>query len=312
MDVISIRDLDKSEVEEILDLAQNIHEGKTKPDHHGKILVTAFFEASTRTKLSFQSAAERNNMQVIDFLPEHSSLKKGETFLDTIRVIEGYGDVLAIRHPTEGSVRLAADALKKPVLNGGDGANQHPTQTLIDLFSIRKTKGKIKGLNVSLVGDLKHARTMRSLVYGLSMFGANITLIAPKGLELPQKDIEEIKKKFNSNISTKAELDFSDADVLYVCRIQEERFADPLEAKRVSEQFRIKKDDLKDAKEDLVILHPLPKINEIEESIDEMPQAKYFEQAHYGVPIRQAVIDWVLMKNNHQELGNEVTGILTR
>jgi len=296
MDVLSIRDLSKEDVGGILDLAQDIHEGKKKPDHHGKILVTAFFEASTRTKLSFQSAAERNGMQVIDFLPEHSSLKKGESFADTIRTIEGYGDVLAIRHPTEGSVRLAADISKKPVLNGGDGANQHPTQTLIDLFSIRRIKGKIQGLNVSLVGDLKHARTMRSLVYGLSMFGANITLISPKGLELPTKDVEEIKKKFNSNISVKQELDFSDADVLYVCRIQEERFADPYEAKRVKEQFMIKKDDLKSAKEDLAILHPLPKINEIEESIDEMPQARYFEQAHYGVPIRQAVIEWVLSK----------------
>jgi aspartate carbamoyltransferase catalytic subunit len=296
MDVLSIRDLSKEEVAGILDLAEDIHEGKTKPEHHGKILVTAFFEASTRTKLSFQSAAERNGMQVIDFLPELSSLKKGESFLDTIRTIEGYGDVLAIRHPTEGSVRLAADTSKKPVLNGGDGANQHPTQTLIDLFSIRKIKGKIEGLNVSLVGDLKHARTMRSLVYGLSMFGANITLISPKGLELPTKDVDEIKKKFNSNITIKQELDFSDADVLYVCRIQEERFADPYEAKRVKDQFMIKKENLLSAKEDIAILHPLPKINEIEEAIDEMPQAKYFEQAHYGVPIRQAVIDRVLTR----------------
>jgi len=296
MDLISIRDLDKAEVEKILDSADAIHSGKKKPDHKGKIIVTLFFEASTRTKLSFQCAAERNGMQVVDFLPDVSSLKKGESFVDTIKVVEGYGDVLAIRHPVEGSVRLAADVSKKPVLNGGDGANQHPTQTLIDLFSIRKTKGRIKGLNVSLVGDLKHARTMRSLVYGLSMFGANVTLISPKGLEMPARDVEEIKKKFGSSIKVKQELDFSDADVLYVCRIQEERFADPLEAKRVSEQFRIKKDNLKGAKEDIVILHPLPKINEIESSIDDLPQAKYFEQAHYGVPVRQAVIDWALSK----------------
>ena len=294
--MISIRDLEKKEVEELLDSADKIHSGKKKPDYRGKILVTLFFEPSTRTKLSFQSAAERNGMQVVDFLPEVSSLKKGESFTDTIRTVEGYGDVLAIRHPTEGSVRLAADVCNKPVVNGGDGANQHPTQTLIDLFSIRKTKGKIEGMNVHLVGDLKYARTMRSLAYGLSMFGANITLVAPKGLEMPKAEVDEIQKRFGSKITARDGMDISGADVLYVCRIQEERFADPFEAKRVKEKFMIKKDDLKNAKEDLVILHPLPKINEIESSIDTMKQARYFEQAHYGVPVRQAVLDWVLSR----------------
>jgi len=296
MDLISIRDLDKKEVEEILESADRIHTGKKKPDHRGKILATMFFEASTRTKLSFQSAAERNGMQVVDFLPETSSLKKGESFTDTIRIVEGYGDALVIRHPVEGSVRLAADVCGKPVVNGGDGANQHPTQTLIDLFSIRKTKGKIEGMNVHLVGDLKHARAMRSLAYGLAMFGAKVTLVSPKGLELPKQDVEEITRRFGCTMAVKDALDLKDADVLYVCRIQEERFADPMEAKRVREQFMIRKDDLKGAKGDLVILHPLPKVNEIEASIDAMPQAKYFEQAHYGVPVRQAVLDWVLSK----------------
>jgi len=296
MDLISIRDLEKKEVEEILDSADKIHSGKKKPDHKGKILVTLFFEPSTRTKLSFQSAAERNGMQVVDFLPETSSLKKGESFTDTIRTVEGYGDVLAIRHPTEGSVRLAADVCNKPVVNGGDGANQHPTQTLIDLFSIRKTKGRIEGMNVHLVGDLKYARTMRSLAYGLSMFGADITLVAPKGLEMPKAEVDEIQKRFGSKITSREAMDISDADVLYVCRIQEERFADPFEAKRVKEKFMIRRDDLRNAKEDLAILHPLPKINEIEASIDTMKQARYFEQAHYGVPVRQAVLDWVLSK----------------
>jgi aspartate carbamoyltransferase catalytic subunit len=296
MDLISIRDLEKKEVEEILDSAGNIHSGKKKPDYKGKILVTLFFEPSTRTKLSFQSAAERNGMQVVDFLPEVSSLKKGESFTDTIRTVEGYGDVLAIRHPTEGSVRLAADVCNKPVVNGGDGANQHPTQTLIDLFSIRKAKGKIEGMNVHLVGDLRYARTMRSLAYGLSMFGANITLVAPKGLEMPKADVDEIQKRFGNKIATKEAMDIADADVLYVCRIQEERFADPYEAKRVKEKFMIRRDDLKNAKEDLAILHPLPKINEIEASIDTMKQARYFEQAHYGVPVRQAVLDWLLTR----------------
>jgi aspartate carbamoyltransferase catalytic subunit len=296
MDLISIRDLDKKEVELILESAEKILSGRKKPDHGGKILATLFFEPSTRTKLSFQSAAQRNRMGVVDFLPETSSLKKGESFTDTIRILEGYCDAMVVRHPAEGSARLAADVCAKPVVNGGDGANQHPTQTLIDLFSIMKTKGEIAGMNVHLVGDLKHARAMRSLAYGLAMFNAKITAVSPKGLELPKADVEELKAKFGCTIQVKGGLDLKDADVLYVCRIQEERFADPIEARQAKEKFMIRKDDLKGAKDSLVILHPLPKVNEIESSIDSLPQAKYFEQAHYGVPVRQAVLDWVLSK----------------
>jgi len=295
MDLISIRDLGKTEIEKILDNADAISKGK-KVDMHGKILATLFFEASTRTKLSFQSAALRNNMGYVDFLPETSSLKKGESYIDTIKTVAGYADVLAVRHPKEGSARFAADAIDKPVVNGGDGANQHPTQTLIDLFSIRKGKGRINGLNVTLLGDLKYARTMRSLVYGLAMFGANVTLVSPQGLEMEQSYLDEIGKNFKFKYQVKNEPEYGEADVLYVCRIQQERFADPYEAKRVTEKFAIKKDDLKDAKEDLVILHPLPKINEIDPRIDDMKQAKYFEQAHYGVPVRQAVLEYALSK----------------
>jgi aspartate carbamoyltransferase catalytic subunit len=294
MNLISIRDLEKGEIEKILDSADEIETGKKKPDLRGKVLATLFFEPSTRTKLSFQSAAMRCGMDVLDFSPESSSLKKGESFMDTIRTVSGYADALAIRHPKEGSVRLASSATKKPIVNGGDGGNQHPTQTLIDLFSIRKTKGRIKDLNVTLLGDLKHARTMRSLVYGLGMFGANVTLVSPRGLEMDVKYLEEVKKKFGLSVKVENAPDYSDADVLYVCRIQAERFADPYEAQSVQQKFRIKKADLKGAKEDLVILHPLPKINEIENSIDEMPQAKYFQQAHYGIPLRMAVLDYLL------------------
>lgn len=293
MDLISIRDLNKKDIDKILDNSEEILKGK-KIDLKGKILASLFFEPSTRTKLSFQSAALRNNMGYVDFLPETSSLKKGESYIDTIKTVAGYADIMAIRHPKEGSARFAADSVDKPVINGGDGANQHPTQTLIDLFSIRKGKGRIEGLNVTLLGDLKYARTMRSLVYGLAMFGANITMVSPPGLEMEQTYIDEMKKIFKFNIEVKNEPEYSEADVLYVCRIQQERFADPYEAKRVTEKFTIKKDDLKGAKEDLIILHPLPKINEIEISIDQMKQAKYFEQAHYGIPVRQAVLEYAL------------------
>jgi aspartate carbamoyltransferase catalytic subunit len=294
MNLISIRDLEKGEIEKILDSADEIESGKKRPDLKGKILATLFFEPSTRTKLSFQSAAMRCGMNVLDFSPETSSLKKGESFMDTIKVVSGYADALAIRHPKEGAIRLAAGATEKPVVNGGDGGNQHPTQTLIDLFSIKKTKGRIKDLNVTLLGDLKHARAMRSLVYGLAMFDANITLVSPRGLEMDPGYLDEVKEKFGLKVKVENKPDYSDADVLYVCRIQAERFADPYEAQSVQQKFRIKKAELEGAKEDLVILHPLPKINEIENAIDEMPQAKYFQQAHYGVPLRMAVLDYVL------------------
>jgi len=284
----------KGDIEGIIDRAGQIVDKGPGNALKGKVLATLFFEASTRTKLSFQSAALHSGMEYIDFLPEMSSLKKGESFIDTIRTVEGYADAIVVRHPKEGSARFAADAIKKPVINGGDGANQHPTQTLIDLFSIKRSKGRIKGLNVTLLGDLKHARTMRSLVYALGMFGADVTLVSPKGLDMEPAYLKEMKERFDFKISIKNEPEYATADVLYVCRIQQERFADPYEAKMVTDKFMIRKADLKGAKEDLVILHPLPKINEIEGSIDEMKQARYFEQAHNGVPVRQAILEYAL------------------
>jgi aspartate carbamoyltransferase catalytic subunit len=294
MDFISIRDLDKGTIEGILDRAAAIAVKGASPALKGKVLATLFFEPSTRTKLSFQGAALRSGMSYIDFTPETSSLKKGETFVDTMKIVSGYADVLAIRHPKEGAARLAADAVDKPVVNGGDGANQHPTQTLIDLYSIKKAKGRIKGLDVTLLGDLKHARAMRSLAYALAMFGAKVSLAAPKGLEMDPDYVKELEAKFGFKATLRSEPEFRSADVLYVCRIQQERFADPYEAKTVTEKFMIRKSDLKDAKEDLVILHPLPKVGEIESGIDAMKQARYFEQAHNGVPVRQAVLEYAL------------------
>ncbi|MBI5047296.1 aspartate carbamoyltransferase [Candidatus Micrarchaeota archaeon] len=293
MNLLSIKDLDRKIVEQILNSAEEIANGR-KVDLNGKILATLFFEASTRTKLSFHSAALRSGMQYIDFQPENSSLKKGESYRDTIKIVSGYADALAIRHPKEGAARLAADITDKPIVNCGDGGNQHPSQTLIDLYTIRKNKGRITNLNVTLLGDLKHARAMRSLLYGLGMFGANVTLVAPHGLEIEEDYIEEVKKKFRFKIVNEKKLNLEKTDVLYVCRIQQERFSDPYEAKRIMDEFMVKEEDLKDGKEDLIILHPLPKINEIESGIDTMPQAKYFEQAHNGVPVRQAVLEQVL------------------
>ncbi len=297
MDLISIRDVDKKTIEEILELAEKKENEETQKKESKKkniVLATLFFEPSTRTKLSFQTAAVRNGLCYIDFLTETSSIKKGETFIDTIKTVSSYADALAIRHQKEGAARLAAMVSDKPIINCGDGGNQHPTQTLIDLYTIKKHKGKLSGLNVMLVGDLKHARTMHSLLYALAMFGANVTLCAPKGLETDKETLDEVRKKFNAIITIKNDFDVVGIDVLYVCRIQAERFADPLEAKRVQEKFFISMKNLKGAKNDLIIMHPLPKVNEIAPEIDNSKYAKYFEQASYGVPVRMAVIDYVL------------------
>ena len=295
MDLISFRDLDKEQVEKIFAEAKEMDEqlASGKVEKMDGILATMFFEPSTRTKLSFQAAGERLGLQVIDFLGERSSLKKGESFVDTIKTVDGYADMIAIRHPAEGSARLAAEVAEAPVLNGGDGANQHPTQTLLDLYTIKKLRGKIEGQKVQLVGDLKHARTMHSLLYGLAMFGAEITMVAPKGLEAGKEYLDDIKK-FKPKIKSADRIDLSDTDVLYVCRVQVERFADKYEAERVKMEFTINPEYINKGKDDLVIMHPLPKIDEIPPEIDEMKQAKYFEQAKNGIPIRMAAMKMLM------------------
>lgn len=291
-DVISIRDFGKKDIERYFKKTAEMERvlKKRKRLLRNVVVATAFFEPSTRTRLSFQTAATRLGAEVIDFSVEISSAKKGESFVDTIRTIDGYADLIIVRHPLEGSARLAAEVAEHPVINGGDGGNQHPTQTLIDLYSIKKLKGKIGGLNVHLVGDLKHARSMRSLLYGLGMFGANITLSAPKGLEMAPEIIDETKKAFNAKIAQNDSITLKDCDVLYVCRIQKERFADPYAAERVKKEFMITEDLLKGAPEEMIILHPLPKVDEIPPSVDKSKRAKYFEQARYGVPVRMALI----------------------
>lgn len=292
MDLISIRDLNQKEIESIL---KHVDETKTTKGK-GKILATAFFEPSTRTRLSFQSAALRLGMNYIDFSPEVSSLRKGENFTDTLRMIDGYADIVVVRHAKEGAARLAAGVSEAAVINGGDGGNQHPTQTLVDLYTIKKLKKKIAGLDIALVGDLKHARTMHSLVYALAMFGARLRLIAPSGLELDKALVNEVKNKYDASVETRPQMDLRGMDVLYTCRIQEERFADPYEAKRVKEQFKITLETLQGAKNDLVILNPLPRLGEVDRTLDTTSHAKYFEQAHYGVPVRMGIIDYLLQK----------------
>lgn len=299
-DIISIRDLKKDEIELILKTAEKMEpyaKGEKKGKlMEGKILGTLFFEPSTRTRLSFTAAMQRLGGEVMGFAGTGiTSIAKGESLTDTIKVVERYCDLIVMRHPLEGSARLAADVSSKPVINAGDGANQHPTQTLLDLYTIRKVKKRIKGLNVTLLGDLKHARTMRSLAYALAMFGSNLTLVSPKGLEMSDGVLDEIKKKYEAKPREMHEIieGVKNADVIYICRIQKERFEDKLEAERMQKAFRITPEILENCKEEVAILHPLPKVTEIDPRVDDMKCAKYFDQTFYGVPVRMAILSLI-------------------
>jgi len=299
-DIVSIRDLSKEEIELIHKKAEEMepYAKGEKPCKlmEGKILGTLFFEPSTRTRLSFTSAMQRLGGNVMGFEGVNvTSVAKGESLTDTIKTVERYCDLIVIRHPMEGAARLAANVSTKPVINGGDGGNQHPTQTLLDLYTIKKMKGKIKGLNVTLLGDLKYARTMRSLATALAMFDANLTLVSPKGLEMSKDILGEIEKNFNIKPRQIYDIEtgVKDADVIYICRIQKERFEDKFEAEKIQKAFRITPEVLKSCKEEVAILHPLPKVTEIDPRVDDMRCAKYFDQTFYGVPIRMAIIGLV-------------------
>jgi aspartate carbamoyltransferase catalytic subunit len=300
-DIISITDLSKKEIEAILDKSEEmqnvLQKGKPLEMMKGKILATLFFEPSTRTRLSFSSAMQRLGGTTIDLGEiQVSSVVKGESLADTIRMTEKYSDVIVIRHPREGSARFAAEISEKPVINGGDGANQHPTQTLLDLFSIRKFKEKIEGLDVTLIGDLKHARTIKSLAYGLAIFGVNLTLVSPIGLEFEKEIVEELKEKFGIKIIQTNDIyaGIRNADILYASRIQKERFVDPYEAEKMQKAYKITPEMLEQAKDNLVIMHALPRVDEIDYRVDQTKFAKYFEEAAFGVPVRMAIIGMVV------------------
>jgi len=300
-DIISIRDLSKDDIQLVLSTAEKMETyargEKISKLMDGKILGTLFFEPSTRTRLSFTSAMQRLGGSVMGFSGTSiTSIMKGENLTDTIRTVERYCDVIVMRHPMEGSARLAADVSNKPVVNGGDGGNQHPTQTLLDLYTIQKVKGKIKGLDIVLLGDLKYARTMRSLSYALAMFDANLTFVSPKGLEMSNDVLTEIEDNFGKKPLQTTDIDagLRKADVVYICRIQKERFDDKFEAERLQKEFRITPETLGKCKDEVAILHPLPKITEIDPRVDGMKCAKYFDQTFYGVPVRMALLSLII------------------
>lgn len=298
--VISVHDFSAEEIVTVLDKAENMVEiakGKARSDLlKGKVLATTFFEPSTRTRLSFETAMNRLGGGVVGFAgTEATSVVKGETLADTIRMVSGYADAVVLRHPREGAAKLATEFSDVPILNAGDGAGQHPTQTLLDLFTIRTERGRLENLNITMVGDLRYGRTVHSLAFALSKFGNTINLVSPKGLEMPGEVTGYLKDKgMFGKASHSLEEVIADTDILYVTRIQKERFPDPVEYEKVAGIYRVDQKLVATGPQDMIIMHPLPRVNEIMPEVDAMPQAKYFIQAFNGVPVRMALLSMVM------------------
>ena len=261
----------------------------------GKILATLFYEPSTRTRLSFESAMLKLGGANIGFSEvDSASVRKGENLADTMRTVENYADVIAMRHPLDGAAKLGAEYSKVPVINGGSGSEEHPTQALLDLYTIQKEKGKIDGLKIALVGDLRYGRTVHSLAYGLSLFDVELCLVSPDSLRMRREVIRAIQDKVPVSETSNLEKTIPQVDVLYVTRIQKERFPDPAEYAKVQGVYRIDLKTLSSAKVDLIILHPLPRVDEIAAEVDCQPQALYFQQVWNGIVVRMALLALVL------------------
>ena len=299
--VISVRDLDKQKLESIFDATNKIMDmsgNQRREIARGSTLGYLFFEPSTRTRLSFEAAMALlggTSIGIADVLS--SSVHKGETLGDTVKIISSYCDVLALRHSLDGSSRFAAEASNKPVINAGSGTEEHPTQTVQDLFTIRKEKKKIDGLKIGIVGDLKYGRTVYSLLYGLSNYDVDVHLISPESLRIRSDSSYVIKKELSYTESTTLDDYIDDLDVLYVTRIQKERFPDEEEYVNVKGSYVIGLDMIKKMKDDAIILHPLPRVDEISTDVDKTKQAKYFEQAEYGKYARAALLGLILNEN---------------
>jgi len=296
--IISVRDLDKQKLELIFDATDKIidmSQDKRREIARGKTLGYLFFEPSTRTRLSFESAMALlggTSVGIAD--AASSSIHKGETLGDTVKVISSYCDVLVLRHSLDGSSRFAAEISNKPVINAGSGTEEHPTQTIQDLFTIKKEKKKIDGLKIGITGDLKYGRTVYSLLYGLRNYDVDVHLISPESLRIRSDSIYDIKKELSYTESSNIDEYIDDLDVLYVTRIQKERFPDEEEYAKVKGSYVIGSDMVKKMKDDAIILHPLPRIDEISADVDNTKQAKYFEQAEYGKYTRAALLGLIL------------------
>jgi len=296
-DIISIRDLTREDVDYILETAELI-EPLTRVGSDilkGKILANLFFEPSTRTRLSFEAAIRRLGGDHIGFSqPAGSSVEKGENLADTIRTVENYADVIALRHPLEGAARMAAEFSAVPVINAGSGSEEHPTQALLDLYTIKREMGKIDGLSIAVLGDLRYARTVHSLAYALALYNVTLYLISPELLRARKEVLEYVKKKIRVFETDNVDEIIPKIDVLYVTRIQKERFPDPEEYEKVRGSYRITLDTVRHAKSSLAILHPLPRVDEIAPEVDSTAHAKYFKGVWYGLAVRMGILALVL------------------
>ncbi len=295
--IVSISAYSHEKIQYLLDMAQEMEAHPNRKILEGKVVATLFFEPSTRTRLSFETAANRLGARVIGFAdPKATSSTKGETLKDTIKMVSNYADVIVMRHKLEGAALYASEMTDTPIINAGDGANLHPSQTMLDLYSIYKTQGTLENLNIYMVGDLKYGRTVHSLLMSLSSYNPTFHFIAPKELEMPQE-----YKTFcrNNGVKFIEQQDFTaetiaDADIIYMTRVQRERFTDLMEYERVKDAYILRKNMLEKCRPNMKILHPLPRVNEIERDIDDSPHAYYFEQAGNGLFAREALICDVL------------------
>ena len=294
-DLITMDDLTNEEIIQILDAANTllpIARGEVYlPLLQGKVLGNLFFENSTRTRMSFETAMKRLGGEVLNLSTIGSSVAKGETLYDTMQMVDGYSDIAVIRHPRQGAAQYSADAVNIPILNAGDGAGNHPTQTMLDLFTIREAHGSLEGLNVMMVGDLRYGRTTHSLSHALVRFGAKLTLVSPTSLKMPIEIVSDLKSH-GAVINETEEMisSISSADVIYMTRIQKERFPDEDEYNKVADVYKLDASDLVQAKKEMIIMHPLPRVNELHPSVDSTEHAKYFQQAFNGVPTRMALL----------------------
>ncbi len=294
--LISISDFTKEEMLHILDVAAEFEKNKSQTFLQGKVVACLFFEPSTRTRLSFETAANRLGARVIGFSDvANTSVSKGETLKDTIKMVSNYVDLIVMRHPLEGAARYASEVASVPVINAGDGANQHPTQTMLDLYTIKQTQGTLDNMEVNMVGDLKYGRTVHSLIQALSYFSPKFVFTAPKELMMPQEYknfLDERKIPFTETADLMEHI--NTADILYMTRVQQERFTDPIEYENVKNCYQLSADMLSGCKKNMRILHPLPRVGEITQDVDETPFAYYFRQAGNGMYVRMAIISYLL------------------
>lgn len=294
--LISIQDFSKDEILHILDVAQEFEANREQSFLAGKVVACLFFEPSTRTRLSFEAAVNRLGARVIGF-PDNrnTSQTKGETLEDTIKIVSNYVDMIVMRHPMAGAADIAASVASVPVINAGDGANQHPTQTLLDLYSIKKTQGRLEDLEIDMVGDLKYGRAVHSLVDALRLFNPRFTFTSPEELDMPKKYLEMLDKEgIPYRQVDRIEDGIDTCDILYMTRVQQERFPDMDEYNKVKDVYRLTASMLDGVKPGMKIMHPLPRVNEIATDVDDTPYAYYFQQAGGGMYVRMAIISYLL------------------